>query len=63
MALDPARGGLERTRNQLKREETGGFTTLITGIALQHRDDTARLEAGTVMLDAFHRALQQRTRK
>jgi hypothetical protein len=46
-----------------KREETGGFTTLITGIALQHRDDTARLEAGTVMLDAFHRALQQRSRK
>jgi hypothetical protein len=46
-----------------KREETGGFTTLITGIALQYRDDTARLEAGTVMLDAFYRALQQRTRK
>ena len=46
-----------------KREETGGFTTLITGIALQHRDDTARLEAGTVMLAAFHRALQQRSRK
>jgi hypothetical protein len=45
-----------------KREETGGFTTLITGIALQHREDTARLEAGTVMLDAFYRALQQRRR-
>jgi hypothetical protein len=46
-----------------EREETGGFTTLITGIALQHRDDAARLEAGTVMLDAFYRALQQRGRK
>src|SRR4029078_10595338 len=39
-----------------KREETGGFTTLITGIALQHRDDTARLQARAVMLDALHRA-------
>jgi hypothetical protein len=46
-----------------KREETGGFTTLITGIALQHREDPARLEAGTMMLDAFYRAFQQRTRK
>ena len=46
-----------------RREETGGFTTLITGIALQHREDAARLEAGTVMLDAFYRALQQRGRK
>ncbi len=46
-----------------KREETVGFTTLITGIALQHREDTARLQAGTVMLDAFYRALQQRSRK
>jgi hypothetical protein len=46
-----------------KREETGGFTALITGIALQHREDTARLEAGSVMLDAFYRASQQRNRK
>jgi len=48
---------------KFKREETGGFTALITGIALQHREDPARLEAGTVMLDAFYRALQQRSRK
>lgn len=48
---------------RFKREETGGFTALITGIALQHREDPARLEAGTVMLDAFYRALQQRNRK
>jgi len=48
---------------KFKREETGGFTTLITGIALQHREDIARLEAGSVMLDAFYRALQQRSRK
>src|SRR5499427_4080122 len=47
---------------KFKREETGGFTALITGIALQHRDDPARLEAGTVMLDAFYRAAQQRSR-
>jgi len=48
---------------KFKREETGGFTALITGIALQHREDAARLDAGTTMLDAFYRALQQRTRK
>jgi hypothetical protein len=48
---------------KFKREETTGFTALITGIALQHREDGARLEAGTVMLDAFYRALQQRSRK
>jgi hypothetical protein len=48
---------------KFKREETGGFTALITAIALQHREDPARLEAGTVMLDAFYRALQQRSRK
>jgi hypothetical protein len=44
------------------REETSGFTCLVTGIALQHRDDDARLAAGTTMLDAFYRALQQRSR-
>jgi hypothetical protein len=48
---------------KFKREETGGFSALITGIALQHRDDPGRLEAGTVMLDAFYRAAQQRSRK
>jgi len=37
------------------RTSRTSFTTSI--------DDTARLEAGTVMLDAFHRALQQRSRK
>jgi hypothetical protein len=44
------------------REETGGFTALITGICLDHRDDDARLAAGTVTLDAFYRAFQQRSR-
>src|SRR5262245_9135139 len=32
-----------------KREETGGFTTLIPGIALQRREHAARLEAGPGM--------------
>lgn len=45
------------------REETAGFTALITGICLQHREDDARLAAGTTVLDAFYRALQQRARK
>ena len=45
------------------REETVGFTALITGICLQHREDAARLAAGTTMLDAFYRTLQQRARK
>jgi hypothetical protein len=45
------------------REETTGFTALITGIALEHRGDDARLAAGSLMLDAFYRALQQRGRK
>jgi hypothetical protein len=44
------------------RDETSGFTALITGICLQHREDTARLDAGAIMLDAFHRSLQQRSR-
>jgi len=47
---------------KFRREETGGFTALITGICLQQREDGARLEAGSMMLDAFHRALQQRSR-
>jgi hypothetical protein len=45
------------------REETGGFTALITGICLQNREDDARLASGTTMLDAFYRSLQQRSRK
>jgi hypothetical protein len=45
------------------REETPGFTALITGICLQNREDEARLAAGTAMLDALHRAFQQRARK
>jgi hypothetical protein len=44
-------------------EETAGFATLITGVCLQHREDDARLAAGTTVLDAFYRALQQRARK
>ncbi|HXU62854.1 MAG TPA: chromate resistance protein ChrB domain-containing protein [Polyangia bacterium] len=43
--------------------ETSGFTALITGIGLQHRDDDARLAAGSAALDALYRALQQRGRK
>jgi hypothetical protein len=45
------------------REETPGVTALVTGICLQHRDDEARLAAGSTALDAFYRALQQRARK
>jgi hypothetical protein len=43
--------------------EAAGFTALINGICLQHRDDDARLAAGSAALDALHRALQQRGRK
>lgn len=43
-------------------DETAGFTALVTGICLQHRDDDARLAAGCAALDAIHRALQQRGR-
>jgi hypothetical protein len=43
------------------REETSGFTALITGICLDHRDDEARLTAGTVALDALYRTFQQRS--
>lgn len=45
------------------REETAGFTALITGICLQHREDDARLTAGMTVLDAFYRSLQQRARE
>jgi len=48
---------------KFRREETNGFAALVTGICLQHRQDDVRLEAGSAMLDAFYRALQQRTRK
>lgn len=44
-------------------DETAGFTALITGIGLEHRQDDARLAAGTAILDALYRALQQRARK
>ena len=45
------------------REETSGFAALITGICLQHREDAARLETGSIMLDALYRTLQRRRRK
>ena len=45
------------------REETSGFTALVTGICIQHQEDAARLEAGSIMLDALYRALQRRRRK
>jgi hypothetical protein len=45
------------------REELTGFTALITGICLQHREDDARLVAGSTLLDALYRAFQQRERK
>jgi hypothetical protein len=45
------------------REETSGFTALITGICLDHREDDVRLQAGTVTLDALYRTFQQRNRK
>jgi hypothetical protein len=45
------------------REETSGFTALITGICLEHRGDDARLAAGTVALDALYRAFGERRRK
>jgi hypothetical protein len=48
---------------KFKREETPGFSALITGICLQNRDDDARVAAGTTMLDAFYRASQQRSRR
>jgi hypothetical protein len=44
------------------REETSGFAALITGICLEHREDDARLAAGTTVLDALYRSLRQRTR-
>ena len=49
--------------SKYRREETTGFTALITGICLEHRTDDARLTAGSTMLDAFYRAMQQRGRK
>jgi hypothetical protein len=38
------------------RDETAGFTAVVTGICLQHREDAARLAAGTTLLDALYRA-------
>ena len=43
--------------------ETAGFAALVTGIGLQHRDDDARLAAGSAVLDALYRARRQRARK
>jgi hypothetical protein len=54
---------LDLRDGKFAREETAGFTALITGICLEHREDDARLAAGTTVLDAFYRALQQRVRK
>jgi hypothetical protein len=45
------------------RDETAGFTALVTGICLQHREDEARLTAGAAVLDALYRALQQGGRR
>jgi len=42
------------------RDETAGFTALVNGICLQHREDEGRLAAGTTLLDALYRAFQQR---
>jgi hypothetical protein len=42
------------------REETAGFAALVTGLCLEHRDDDARLAAGSAMLDALYRAAQRR---
>jgi hypothetical protein len=44
------------------REETTGFTAMITGICLEQRDDDGRLAAGSRLLDALYRAFQQRAR-
>jgi hypothetical protein len=42
------------------RPETSGFAALITGICLGHREDEARLQAGSVVLDALYRTFGQR---
>jgi hypothetical protein len=42
------------------RPETSGFAALITGICLEHREDEARLQAGSVVLDALYRTFGQR---
>ena len=47
---------------RFRRAETIGFAALITGVCLEHRDDAARLQAGSAALDAIYRALQQRRR-
>jgi hypothetical protein len=54
---------LDLRDGKFKREETGGFAALVTGICLEHREDDARLHAGSVMLDATYRAFQQRARR
>jgi len=54
---------LDLRDRKFEREESAGFAAQITGLCLQHREDSARLEAGSAMLEAFHRTFQQRTRK
>ena len=48
---------------KFRRQETDGFAALIAGVCLEHREDGARLEAGSVVLDALYRAFQQRGRR
>ncbi|HEX9081698.1 MAG TPA: chromate resistance protein ChrB domain-containing protein [Holophagaceae bacterium] len=42
---------------RFQRPETEGFARVIQGVALRHAADEARLDAGTVVLDAFLEAL------
>lgn len=45
--------------HKFKRPETEGFARAIHGMALLHAKDQARLEAGSVMLDAFLEAMKR----
>ncbi|HEX9009152.1 MAG TPA: chromate resistance protein ChrB domain-containing protein [Holophagaceae bacterium] len=47
--------------HRFQRPETEGFARVIQGVALRHAADEARLEAGTVVLDAFLEALARST--
>ena len=53
---------LDLRDGKFARPELTGFSALITGICLEHRDDDGRLAAGTTILDALYRAFQQRAR-
>jgi hypothetical protein len=44
---------------RFKRPETEGFARAIQGVALLHAKDEARLEAGSLVLDAFLEALKR----